>query len=283
MPGVDGERNPFQPNLVRIASAHDETPDVQTLQLEFLDPEVARQFRWEPGQFAEYSVFGVGESVLTLANSPTRAQHVECTLRAVGKVTRAIGALSVGQVLGFRGPYGNWFPVEQWRERNLVFVGGGIGMAALRAPLQFVLDKRADYGEILVLNGARSIADLVYKDEMNEWQAVDGVRVVRTVDPGGEAEGWDGEVGLIPNVFERLGLAPDGRVVIVCGPPVMMHYMYLALEKTGFGPDQVVTTLESKMKCGLGLCGRCNIGRSFVCREGPVYTWAQVRALPEDS
>lgn len=274
--------NPFQPHLARIAAARDETPDVRTLRLEFVEPEAARRFEWHPGQFAEFSVFGAGEAVFTLANAPTRPGYVECTLRAVGKVTSAIQSLSVGQVLGVRGPYGNRFAVEAWRGRNLVFVGGGIGMAALRSPLQFVLDNRREFGEIVVLNGARSVADLVYKDEMTEWGAMGGVRVVQTVDPGGETPEWTGEVGLIPHVFERLGLAPDGRVVVVCGPPIMLHFMFLALEKMGFSPEQVVTTLENRMKCGLGLCGRCNIGRFFVCRDGPVFTWAQVRALPRD-
>ncbi len=282
MQGVDERRSAFQPHLVRIATARDETHDVRTLRLTFLEPAVARQFQWEPGQFGEFSVFGAGESVFTLANAPTRAGYIECTLRAIGKVTAAIRGLSVGQVLGFRGPYGNRFPVGEWRGRDLVFVGGGIGMAALRAPLQFVLDNRGEFGEIVVLNGARSVADLVYKDEMKEWSETGGVRVVRTVDPGGETPEWDGEVGLIPHIFERLDLTPDGRIVIVCGPPIMLHYMFLSLGKMGFTAEQVVTTLENKMKCGLGQCGRCNIGRLFVCRDGPVFTWAQVRALPRD-
>ena len=282
MLGVDARRSAFQPDLVRIAAARDETPDVRTLRLTFLEPEAARRVSWEPGQFGEFSVFGAGESVFTLANAPTRPGYIECTLRGIGKVTDAMRGLSVGQILGFRGPYGNRFPVGEWRGRDLVFVGGGIGMAALRAPLQLVLDHRQDFGEVVVLNGARSVADLVYKEEMKEWQATDGVRVVRTVDPGGETSDWDGDVGLIPHVFERLGLQPDGRVVVVCGPPVMLHYMFLALERMGFAPEQVVTTLENKMKCGLGLCGRCNIGRVFVCRDGPVFTWAQVRTLPRD-
>jgi NAD(P)H-flavin reductase len=282
MLGVDGRQSAFQPHLVRVATAHDETPDVRTLRLEFLDSEVGRQFQWEAGQFGEFSVFGAGEAVFTLANAPTRPGYIECTTRAIGKLTGAIRRLSLGQVLGFRGPYGNRFPVEEWRGRDLVFVGGGIGTAALRSPLQFVLDNRKDYGEIVVLNGARSVADLVYKDEMKEWQAIEGVRVVRTVDPGGETPEWDGKVGLLPNVFESLALKPDGRVVIVCGPPIMLHFMFLVLEKMGFSPEQVVTTMENKMKCGLGLCGRCNIGRLFVCKDGPVFTWAQVRAMPRD-
>lgn len=282
MPVAEARRSPFQPHLVRIASAKDETHDVRTLRLQFLEPGVTARFAWQPGQFGEFSVFGAGEAVFTLANSPTRPDYIECTLRATGKVTSAVRDLSVGQVLGFRGPYGNRFPTEDWRGKHLVFVGGGIGMAALRAPLQYVLDNRATFGDVLVLNGARSVGDVVYRDEMAEWQAVDGVQVVRTVDPGGEAADWDGEVGLLPDVFANLGLDAANRVVIVCGPPIMLHFMFLALEKRGYTPDQVVTTMENKMKCGLGLCGRCNIGPLFVCREGPVFTWAQVRALPKD-
>jgi NAD(P)H-flavin reductase len=282
MLAVDGKPNLFLPHLVRIAAARDETPDVRTIRLEFLEPDAGRQFQWDAGQFGEFSVFGAGESVFTLANAPTRPGYIECTYRAIGKVSGAIRSLSVGQVLGFRGPYGNRFPVEQWRGRDLLFVGGGIGMAALRSPLQFVLDNRQDFGEIVVLNGARSVADMVYKEEMTEWQQTAGVRVVRAVDPGGETPDWDGEVGLIPNVFEQLGLKADSRVVVVCGPPVMLRYMFLSLERTGYAPEQVVTTLENKMKCGLGLCGRCNIGRIFVCRDGPVFTWAQMQTLPKD-
>jgi NAD(P)H-flavin reductase len=272
--------SPFWPRLLRIASALDETPDVRTLRLAPADggPELT----WAPGQFGHFSVFGAGEAVFTLANSPTRGPVLECTYRAVGKVTHELRDLAVGQVVGFRGPYGNRFPVEEWKARNLVFLGGGIGMAALRAPLQWVLDHRADYGEVVVLNAARSVADLVYKSEMPGWQAIDGVRVIRTVDPGGEAEGWDGEVGLLPEVFERTGLAPDGRIVAACGPPVMLHYLFESLDRMGYSPEVVVTTLENKMKCGLGLCGRCNVGRYFVCVDGPVITRAQLDRLPRD-
>jgi NAD(P)H-flavin reductase len=200
----------------------------------------------------------------------------------VGKVTTALRALSVGQAVGFRGPYGNHFAVERWRGRDLSFVGGGIGMAALRAPLCFVLDHREDYGEILVLNGARTVGDIVYAEEMNEWVRADGARVVRTVDPGGETPDWNGEVGLVPDVFERLGSKPNGGVVITCGPPVMLRFMLAALERMGYEPDRVVTTLENKMKCGLGLCGRCSVGRFVVCRDGPVITAARLGTLPAD-
>ncbi len=274
--------NPYLPHLMRIAEAREETPDVRTLRLDFLEREVGNSLEWQAGQFGQFSVFGAGECVFTIANPPSRPGHIECTFRQTGKVTTALRSLSVGQTVGFRGPYGNHFAVEEWRGRDLFFVGGGIGMAALRAPLCFVLDHRADYGEVLILNGARTVADLVYKEETTEWADADGVRAVRAVDPGGETPDWDGEVGLIPDVFERLGPKPDGSVVVTCGPPIMLRFMLAALDRLGFSPDQVVTTLENKMKCGLGQCGRCNVGRLFVCRDGPVLTAARLRALPAD-
>jgi sulfhydrogenase subunit gamma (sulfur reductase) len=275
-------RHPLRPELVRIVAARDETRDVRTLTLSVLDPAGAPRVRWAPGQFAAVSVFGAGEAVFTLANAPGQDGRIECTFRAVGRVTGALRELAVGDVVGFRGPYGNRFPVERWRGHRIVFVGGGIGMAALRAPIQHVLAHRADFGEIVILNGARTPADLVYRDECVRWQTAPGVRVVRAVDPGGETPDWDGEVGLLPDVFARQGLSPERCVVAVCGPPVMLRAMFRVLAELGFGPEQVVTTLENKMKCGVGQCGRCNIGRLFVCRDGPVFTWAQVKRLPPE-
>jgi len=278
--------NPYRPHLLRIGAVRDETADVRTLILRFVNAQQAASFpAWRPGQFGEYTVFGAGECVFALANPPARegtAPAIECTYRALGKVTTALRALDVGEVVGFRGPYGNGFPLEQWRGRDLAFIGGGIGMAALRAALLSVLERRAEFGDVLVLNGARSVADMVYRDEMTAWDKLDGVRVVRTVDPGGETDTWDGEVGLIPEVFEREGPAANGRIVIACGPPVMLHFLFAALEKMGYSPEQVVTTLENKMKCGFGQCGRCNVGSFYVCREGPVISWEQLRALPAD-
>ena len=272
--------NDFLPRLMRIADARQETADVQTLRLEPVEPDGG--LSWRAGQFGLFSVFGAGESAFTIANPPTRADHLQCTFKKLGKVTDALSRLSIGQVVGFRGPYGNGFPVEEWLGRDIVFVGGGIGMAAVAAPLRLVLDWREEFGDVVILNGARTVADLVYVSEMAEWQRTRGVRVVRTVDPGGETPGWDGEVGLIPDVFERLGLAPDGRVVVVCGPPVMLTFMLRALERLGYPPEQVVTTLENRMKCGFGECGRCNVGPFYVCRDGPVITAADLRRLPAD-
>ncbi|MFA4029095.1 MAG: hypothetical protein GDYSWBUE_001727 [Candidatus Fervidibacterota bacterium] len=275
-------QHPFKPHLMRIADMKDETPDVRTLRLEFVDEGIKESFTWRPGQFAEYSVFGEGECVFAITNSPTRRGYIECTFRVMGKVTTALRRMCVGQLIGLRGPYGNSFPIEDWKRCNLMFVGGGIGMAALRSSIQFALDNRDDYGEILILNGARTVADLVYKDEMKEWEKAPGVRVVRTVDPGGETPDWDGEVGLVPNVFEKLDPKPDNAIVITCGPPIMIRFMLLTLDKLGFQRERIYTTLENKMKCGFGKCGRCNVGRVFVCKDGPVFTAAQLAELPSE-
>ncbi len=287
MANAEALNNPYRPRLVRITAARDETPDVRTLTLGFVDEHEGACFPdWKPGQFGEYTVFGAGECVFALANrsdrQPGAAPALECTYRAIGKVTNALRDLDVGHVIGFRGPYGNAFPLDEWAGKDLVFLGGGIGMAALRAALLHVLAHRADFGEVLVLNGARSVADMVYKEEMPAWAELDRVRVVRTVDPGGETSDWDGEVGLIPEVFERQGLPPDGRIVVACGPPIMLHFLFLSLGKSGYAPEQVITTLENKMKCGFGQCGRCNVGSFYVCRDGPVVSWERMRALPAD-
>ncbi|MCP4902478.1 MAG: heterodisulfide reductase subunit F [bacterium] len=285
--------NPYRPRLMRIADLHEETADVRTLELEFAESDVDLDFAsWKPGQFGEFTVFGHGECVFAISNAPPSNGHaasqpdplptIECTFRSIGKVTTALRRLGVDGIIGFRGPYGNSFPVEDWYGKDLVFIGGGIGMVALRSPLLTVLRQREIFGDIAVLNGARTVADIVYCEEMEQWSGYDGVDVVRTVDPGGETPDWDGKVGLIPQVFKEMELAPDGRVVVACGPPVMLHFLFLALKELGYSPDQVVTTLENKMKCGIGHCGRCNVGPFYVCRDGPVVTWQQLNELPND-
>jgi sulfhydrogenase subunit gamma (sulfur reductase) len=270
----------LKPRLLQIAEIRDETPDVRTLRLR--PPPTLPAISWLPGQFAEFSAFGSGEAVFTLANSPTRSEFIECSFRAVGKVTERLRDLTVGQTIGFRGPYGNRFLLEEWKGRDLIFIGGGIGMVALRSALQWVLDHRADYREVMIVHGARTAADLCYKEEMATWAASPRVQLIRAVDPGGESPGWDGQVGLLPQVVERLGVRPEGKVVITCGPPVMLHFLFGSLRQLGFAPEQVVTTLENKMKCGVGLCGRCNVGRHYVCTDGPVFTLAKLQNMPEE-
>jgi sulfhydrogenase subunit gamma (sulfur reductase) len=275
-------RNVYKPYLMRIAAVTEEAPAVRTFRLEFLDPAEAEAFTFRTGQFGLYSAFGEGESTFCIASSPTRRGHIECTFREVGRVTSALADKDVGDVIGFRGPYGNVFPIEAWAGRNLVFVAGGIALPPLRSVIWNCLDLRDRYREITILYGARTVADLVYKRELEEWAGRGDVRVVVTVDPGGETAEWKGEKGFVPHVLERLAPPSDGSVAIVCGPPIMIKLSLPVLAKLGFGKDAIYTTLENRMKCGLGKCGRCNTGRSYVCKDGPVYTLAQLDELPAE-
>lgn len=274
--------NIYKPYLMRVAEIRDETPDVRTLKLEFKNPAEAEAFSFKAGQFGEYSVFGQGECTFTLANSPTRNGYVECSFKLMGKVTWALRQAEVGDTLGFRGPYGNYFPLDELYGKKLLFVGGGIGMAPLRGIIAYCLDNQSRFAGITILNAARTVADIVYKQETKEWSAMPGVQVVRAVDPGGETPDWDGEVGLAPNVLERMKPSPENTVVITCGPPIMIKFTLEALDRLGFAKEQILTTLENKMKCGLGKCGRCNIGKQYVCRDGPVFTAAQLALLPKE-
>ena len=257
-----------------------ETPDIRTFRLVFQDSRLKQDLDFQPGQFGLFSVFGQGEAPFGLASSPTRKGHIECSIKRVGKVTSAFHELNIGDTVGFRGPYGQGFPVAELHGKNLIFAGGGIGMAPLRSLLWNCIDTREDFGDITVIYGARSTADLVYKRELREWVEMEGINTVLTVDPGGEDESWGGEIGFVPTVLEKVNPSPENAMVITCGPPIMIKFVLVSLGKMGFAPDQVITTLEMKMKCGLGKCGRCNIGPAYVCKNGPVFSWKELQGLP---
>ena len=276
------ESNIYLPHLMRIAKITQESPGVRTFRLEFVDEIAAQAFQFKTGQFGLYSAFGEGESTFCIASSPTRKGYLECTFREVGRVTAALADKEVGDIVGFRGPYGNAFPLEAWRGKHLVFIAGGIALPPLRSVIWNCLDLRDWFGDITVVYGARTTSDLVYKDELKAWAERADMRLVTTVDPGGESPDWTGKVGFVPLVVEALGLSAKDAVAIVCGPPIMIKLTLPVLSKLGFPPEAIYTTLENRMKCGLGKCGRCNTGSSYVCKDGPVYTLAQLNALPAE-
>jgi sulfhydrogenase subunit gamma (sulfur reductase) len=271
----------YTPFTARVRELRVETEDVKTLRLVFQEEKVAETFTFKPGQFVELSVAGEGEATFCLASSPEERGYVECSVKRVGLVTEAIHRLDPDALVGLRGPYGNSFPLERMEGRDLIFVAGGIGLAALRSLIKVVLAGRRKYGSILILYGARSVEDLVYREELEQWRSLKGLKAVLTVDPGGEGAGWKGEVGFVPAVLERLNPGRRNSTVVTCGPPIMIRYVLAALDKMGFDPQEVITTLEMKMKCGLGHCGRCNVGPLYVCRDGPVFTYAQIREFVE--
>jgi sulfhydrogenase subunit gamma (sulfur reductase) len=274
--------NLYQPHLVRIEAVIDETPDTRTLKLVFESPELRESFQFQAGQFAEYSVFGAGECTFCIASPPTRKGYVECSFKAVGKVTRAMRELGVGDVMGLRGPYGNAFPMEKMEGKNLVFIAGGIGLAPVRCVIWNALDLRSRYRDVTIIYGARSVSDLVYKRELEEWAARKDVRLWQTVDPGGETADWKGQVGFVPTMVEKAAPSSRDAYAVVCGPPIMIKYTLPVLAKLGFSQDNILTTLENRMKCGIGKCGRCNIGPVYVCKDGPVFSAAEVSRLPQE-
>jgi NAD(P)H-flavin reductase len=257
-----------------------ETEDTKTFHLQFQDPAVKESFSFLSGQFAEYSVFGEGEATFCISSSPTRMDHLEFSVKRVGRVTQALHHLNTGDFVGFRGPYGNYFPLDRMKGKNLVFIGGGIGLAPLRSLIQNVLDNRLDYGEIVILYGARTPQDLCFKYDLEAWNQNPTVKMITTVDAGDKV--WKGKVGLVPIVLQEMALSPTNAMAITCGPPIMIRYTLLALEKLGFTPSQIWTTLEMKMKCGVGKCGRCNIGPVYVCKDGPVFSFEEIRNFISD-
>lgn len=274
--------NIYKPYLTHIEDIKWETADTKTFKLVFDDPRLAEEFTFKAGQFGEYSVFGEGESTFCIASSPTRKGYIECSFKVVGKVTSALKKLDVGDKVGFRGPYGNHFPIEDMYDKNLIFIGGGIGLAPLRSLIWNCLDLRDKFKDITILVGARSVGDLVYKEELKDWEERTDIKFVQTVDPGGEDIGWKGEIGFVPTILEKMNPSKENAVAITCGPPIMIKYVLQTLEKAGFAPEQVITTLENRMKCGLGKCGRCNVGSTYVCIDGPVFSAAQLNELPMD-
>jgi len=272
----------YQPHLMHVTGRIDETPDTRTLQLEFVDSRVAESFSFEAGNFGEFSYFGEGECTFCIASSPTRTGFIECSFKAVGKVTDALRNADVGDTVGFRGPYGNAFPVDAMTGHDVVLIAGGIGLAPVRSLIWSILDRRELVDTVTIVYGARSVADLVYRRELDEWQQRDDVVLWQTVDPGGETPDWSYEVGFVPSVVERVSPAANNAFAVVCGPPIMIKFTLPVLERLGFVHDRIFTTLENRMKCGLGKCGRCNIGHVYVCKDGPVFSASQLLSLPQE-
>jgi sulfhydrogenase subunit gamma (sulfur reductase) len=267
--------NVYLPHIAVIEKIVEETPGVRTYHFNFKDEKLRKEFTFQSGQFAQYSVLGTGEATFCISSSPTRRNHLEFAVQRVGKVTNALNRLGVGAEIGFRGPYGNSFPLDSLKGKNLVFIGGGIGLAPLRSLIWNVIDNRDKYKKIDIFYGARTPADLCFKYDIEAWDKDKTVDMVTTVDRGDDS--WKGKVGVVPKILEEVAPSAKETVAIVCGPPIMIRFTFPALEKLGFKAEQMLTTLEKRMKCGIGKCGRCNIGNLYVCRDGPVFSYAQIK------
>ncbi len=267
---------------MRITHVRQHTRDVKAVSVKFLSEEKQKNFSFRVGQFGIFSVFGEGESTFNICSSSNWKDHLEFCFRKTGQVTEAMWRLEEGDEIGFRGPYGNGYPMEQWEGKNLIFAGGGIAMPPIRCAMWYALENREKFGDITLVYGAKTAQDHVFVEEMEEWSKRPNVRVIRCVDPGSE-KGWDGEVGFVPSVMERSAIkGGNNAIALVIGPPVMIKASMPVLYKMGLTPESIYTSLENRMKCGLGKCGRCNIGTVYVCKDGPVFTLKQLNELPND-
>ena len=266
--------NVWTPHLVRLRAVVDDTDDTRTCELEFVDPMLQSAYRFRPGQFNMLYVPGAGESAISISSRAVSGAPLLHTIRAVGNVTNAIARLRVGETFGLRGPFGSSWPMEQFNGQNIIFVTGGIGLAPLRPAIYHVLDQRGDYGSVTLLYGARTPAGFLYRNELTDW-ASRGIDVQLTVDR--PATGWTGYVGVVTLLLDRLAVSgPAKTQVLCCGPEIMMSYTALSAFRHHIPAGHVWASMERNMNCAIGLCGHCQFGPAFLCKDGPVLRYDRV-------
>ena len=282
--GVYEASNPYVPMSMVIDRIVDEVTDrtIKSFDLAFAEERDAERFCFAPGQFCELSIFGEGEAPFGIASSPTEEGFVRFTVKKAGVVTSKLHSLKEGDVIGMRGPLGNCFPLEEMRGKDIVVIGGGFAFTTLRSLTVYLLEggERDAYGTITIIYGAREPGLLMYKDDLAAWEARDDIQVWQTIDQ--EAPGWTRKVGFVPAVLEEVAPSSDNALAVICGPPVMIRFTLPVMTKLGFEKDQIYTSLENRMKCGIGKCGRCNVGNKYVCIDGPVFSMAELDELPPE-
>ena len=266
----------YRPFMCRVEFVKDLTPAEKLFRLVRVD---GQSFGQRPGQFMQVSLIGIGEAPISVSSSPTRGDYLELGVRATGTMTEAMHKLKSGDEIGLRGPFGTCFPVDEMKGRDLLLISGGCGLAPMRALIQYVEDCRDDYGEVTVLYGAKSPADILYKDELRAWQDSSELKCQVTVDniPGGTC--WDGAVGLITKVIQPLTIDPGNTTAVIVGPPVMYKFVIEELYDKCLPAESIVVSLERYMKCGVGKCGHCTIDHVYCCIDGPVFMLDQIASL----
>ena len=270
--------NIYLPKPAKILEIKEEVGGVRpikTFRTAFVD---GSGFSYRCGQCAMLSVFGKGEVMISISSSPLVKDYLQFSILKTGRVTSALHEMEAGDIIGIRGPYGNGFPLEEWKGKRIVFAGGGIGLAPLWGLVHMTLGKKEDYGPLTLIYGSRTSKDIVFREELDELKKK--INVHLSIDVA--ESGWNEFVGFVAqNVLDKKP-SPQNSIAITCGPPIMIKTVIKALKDLNFEDGQIYTTVENKMKCGIGKCGRCNIGRHYVCKDGPVYSWAELKNLPQE-
>jgi NAD(P)H-flavin reductase len=262
------------PQVVTIRGIQPETAGVATYALDFVDPEIGSKYRFLPGQFNMLYLPGIGESAISISSDPEEPSPLLHTVRAAGNVTQALARKRPGNRIALRGPFGSTWPLQEARGQDVVIACGGIGLAPLRPAIYHILRHRTDYGRVILLYGARTPGDLLYSAEYSTWRNA-GIEVEVTVDIG--ADDWRGNIGVVPVLFYRLRLKPNHTRVLTCGPEVMIHFVVFEALARRIPPGHIHLSMERNMNCAVGLCGRCQFGPVFVCKDGPVFTYERLQ------
>jgi NAD(P)H-flavin reductase len=271
---VNAAVDPFVPAVYRVGKARRETRDIVTLEVAPLAGDCPA---YRPGQFNMLYAFGIGEVAISVSGDPAVGGRYTHTVRDVGAVSGAIASLRAGATLGLRGPYGAAWPVDEAEGSDVVFVAGGLGLAPLRPAIYHVLNRRDRYGRVVVLYGTRSPPDILFRAEVERWRKRLDTEVLVTVDHGDHE--WRGDVGVVPRLIRRAGFDPEHTVAMVCGPEVMMRFTAAALHDTGVRLEHIWLSMERNMKCAIGLCGHCQFGADFICKDGPVMRYDRLAGL----
>ncbi|WP_045214929.1 FAD/NAD(P)-binding protein [Desulfonatronovibrio magnus] len=277
-------KNPYLPLPVRIKEVITATEDnsLKTFRLEFLHSEHAESFQFKPGQFAQISVPGAGEVPIGIASSPHEGPDLLFTISKAGVVTTKLHSMKAGDRLGVRGPLGHPYPLDQATGKNLVILAGGYAVTTLRSTMIWLLhpDNRSNYERITFIYGARTPGMLLYLEDIVQWEKSGQADIHLTVD--NEAPGWERLVGFVPQIAQQVAPSPENSMALICGPPVMIKFTQPVLDNLGWKSEQIIMSLENRMKCGIGICGRCNVGPYYVCSDGPVFTKAELDVLPAE-
>lgn len=275
--GSAGQPVSYLPSFAKVVKANKMTDKESLLDIQMLD---GQPLKHEPGQFVMVSIFGVGEAAISLCSSPTRAPSFQLCIRAAGDLTGKLTQSSAGEILGIRGPYGKGFPLETMRKRDILIIAGGIGIAPLRSLIQYIFDKRADFGRLILIYGAKDPASILFKDEVMEWQEKREAELYLTVDRSDAT--WKGRVGTLVLPLRELQFQPDNSVVVASvGPPAMYRFVAVELLKKGLRDDEIFFSLERRFKCGIGKCGHCQLNDRYICQDGPVFQYSELTGRPE--
>jgi sulfhydrogenase subunit gamma (sulfur reductase) len=272
-------KHTYRPVPARIVRIIDETPTIKTFRLKFVRASDRRKFDFLPGQFGLFSLMGIGEATFSMC-SPPRDEEVEISVRNVGNITNAMFALKKGDIIGVRGPYGNGFPVEEIKEKDVIIIAGGIGFPPLASVLEYLLFRRKDYGKIWVIYGVENMDDIVYRYKAPRWRKFRDLEIIPIVEK--RCREWHGRVGLVTDPLKKLKINPANTVGLSCGPPIMLKFVARKFQGLGLGASDIYLSMERMMQCGIGKCGHCNIGDKYVCRDGPVFSLSELRTMQED-